>query len=339
MLKMSKNFLTFLGLFITFIVVLSFPYILSAQVSNLQTISGSQMITEPTNPKFGDTITASLKNVYKNLNIIKISWYVDDVLKKEGIGITTFSLNLSKNPQAVTIKAVIDSSNYKDEVQKVIQPADVDIIFEPQSYTPYFYKGSPLFITQGTMKVLAIPTIFIDGQKISDNNLTFIWMRNGVVDGNASGRGRNIFIFSGNGISDDTDIDVTVQDDSKKVTAEKVASIFPANPKILMYEDSPLYGILLNRALTGTVDIGSKEEIDIVAFPYYFDVNTPDSSDLSMSWSINGKNYDTSGKKNTIVLKQVSSSGSGSVNVSINIANNTRIFQSQSSGFILKYEK
>jgi hypothetical protein len=336
---MNKSLLTSLGLFIAFMVVLSFPYVSSAQITNSQTTSGSSITIVPENPKFGDTVTASLKNIYKNLNIVKISWYVDNIFKKEGIGMTSFSFDLSKKPQAVTVKAVIDLTDSVGAIEKTIQPRDVDLIFEPQSYTPYFYKGSPLFIVQGTMKIIALPTIFIDGQKIPDSSLSYTWMRNGIVDESASGRGKNTFIFTGNGISDDTDIDLIVQDDNKKVTAEKIMSILPASSKILIYENSPLYGILFNRALTGIIDMGSKEEIDIVAFPFNFDVNTPDSSDLNLVWSINNKSYNTSGKKNTLVLKQVDTSGSGSSNVSISIENRARIFQSGSFGFTLKYEK
>jgi len=336
---MNKSLLTSLGLFIAFMVVLLFPYVSSAQIANSQTTSGSSMTIVPENPKFGDTVTASLKNIYKNLNTVRISWYIDGALKKEGVGITSFSFDLSKNPQTTTIKAIMDFTGSENEVEKIIQPRDVDLIFEPQSYTPFFYKGSPLFMAQGVMKIVALPIIYIDGQKISDNNLYYTWMRNGVVDGNASGKGKNIFTFSGNGISDDTDIDLTVQDSNRKITAEKTISISPASTKILMYENSPLYGILFNRALTGIVNMGSKEEIDIVAFPFNFDVNTPDSSDLNLVWSINGKSYTTSGKKNTIVLKQVDTSGSGSSNVSISIENRAKIFQSGSFGFTLKYEK
>jgi hypothetical protein len=336
---MNKSLFTSLGLFIAFMVVLLSPCVSSAQITNPQGVSGSSMAIVPENPKFGDTVTASVKNIYKNLNTIKISWYVDGVLKKEGVGITSFSFDLSKNPQTTTIRAIMDFAGSENEIEKTIQPRDVDLIFEPQSYIPFFYKGSPLFITQGIMKIIALPIIYIDGQKISDNNLYYTWMRNGVVDGNASGKGKNIFIFSGNGISDDTDIDLTVQDSNKKITAEKVISISPASPKVLMYENSPLYGILFNRALTGIINMGSKEEIDIVAFPFNFDVSTPDSSDLNLVWSINGKSYNTSGKKNTIILKQVDTLGSGSSNISISVENRARMFQSGSFGFTLKYEK
>jgi len=319
--------------------ILSFPMISSAQTSNSQVTSNSNMTIEPVNPKFGDTINASVKNIYRNLNEVEISWYVDGVLKKEGIGMTSFSFDLSKNYQAVTVKAKINLATSIDEVEKTVQPRDLDIIFEPQSYTPYFYKGSPLYAKNGTVKIIALPSIFIDDQKISDSNLTYTWMKNGIVDGNASGRGKNTYIFSGNGISDDTDIDLTVQDDNKKITAERITSLSPANSKILMYEDSPLYGILFNKALTGVVDIGSKEEMGIIAFPFNFDVSTPDSSDLTITWSINGKNYSTSGRKNAIVLRQAETSGSGSSNINMSIENNARIFQFGNFSFTLKYEK
>ncbi|MGB8815883.1 MAG: hypothetical protein WCC74_01395 [Minisyncoccia bacterium] len=333
---MNRSFLTSLKLIIILTAISICPIFSFAQTPNSQAISGSSMTISPINPKFRDTITASLKNIYQNLNTEQISWFVDGTLKKEGVGLTSFSFDLSNKSQSTTVKAVINSTNV---LEQVIQPRDINIIFEPQSYTPNFYKGSPLFAKQGTVKALAIPEIYIDGTKIPDKSLTYTWMKNGVVDEDASGRGKNTFVFSGNGISDDTDIDVTVQDDNRKVTAEKIISISPTSPKILMYEDNPLYGIFFNKALTGVINIGSKEEMDIIAFPFYFDVKEPDSSRLNMTWSVNGQSYTTAGKKNTIILKQVETSGSGSANISINVENRDRMFQFGRFGFTLNYEK
>lgn len=336
---MSKNYLALFGLFIALMAVLIIPSISFAQTSNLQTITNTDLSISPSNPKFGDTITATLANVYKNLNTATISWYVDENLKKEGIGITSFSFDLSKKTNAVTIKAIISSTDFKDTVTQTIQPADVDLIFEPQSYAPYFYKGSPLFITMGTVKILAVPIIVVNGVKIPSNQLTYTWNLNGIINGDASGRGKNTFVFSGNGIDNDSDVEVTVTDDSKKVTANKSMSISASNPSIMIYEDNPAYGLFWNNALVGNVNIGSKEEIDIMAFPFNFDVKNADDSALTMDWTVNGQSYAPPAKKNAIALKQVASSGSGSANVGLSVANNARIFQFGSFNFTLSYAK
>ncbi len=336
---MSKKIFTFFGLSIALTAVLIIPSFSFAQTASLQNITNSSLSISPSNPKFGDTVTGTLTNVYKNLNIATISWYVDGNLKKEGVGITSFSFGLSKKTNAVTIKAVISSSDFNDTVTQKIQPADVDLVFEPQSYAPYFYKGSPLFITMGTVKVLAIPVIVKDGVKIPASQLTYTWNLNGIINGDASGRGKNTFVFSGNGIDDEGDVEVTVTDDSKKITADKSMSISASNPSIMIYEDNPAYGLFWNNALTGNVNIGSKEEIDIMAYPFNFDVKSADDSALTMDWTVNGQSYTAPVKKNAIALKQVASSGSGSANVGLSVANNARIFQFGSFNFTLSYAK
>src|SRR5690349_18729834 len=57
----------------------------------------------------------------------------------------------------------------------------VDLIVEPASYIPQFYKGKPLFANQGTARVIAVPNIAIDGKKIGSKNLIFKWIKDDTV--------------------------------------------------------------------------------------------------------------------------------------------------------------
>ncbi len=215
---------------------------------------------------------------------------------------------------------------------------NVDIIIEPISYTPSFYKGSPLFPKEGTVKLIAIPDVTINGTKASSKNLTFTWKKDGIVLGEDSGIGKNSLIID-NGISRNRNIGITVSisDSSGEALAENSKTVAFNSPKIIFYENSPLYGILYNRAVNFGYNLGTKEELKIVAKPYFFNTNTDTSADLDYAWNVNGDSVTLPGRKNELLLRQTDTSSKGSASVSLDINNAAKIFQYTKDNFDVNF--
>ncbi len=225
-----------------------------------------------------------------------------------------------------------------DQVYGQARPnGSVDLITEPSSYTPSFYRGKPLFINQGTMKIIAIPNIIINGKKANSKNLSFKWIKDDVVISSDTTIGNDSVIINGSVPIKDMNVSVQIIDSSGNVLAEDSLAISPANPKVLFYENNSLYGTLFNRALVGSYSLGGKQELSVIAKPYFFDIKDQSDDNISYSWSVNGSPVDSSGQKNVLILRQANTGGIGSADVSVDVNNLARIFQFSNSSFNLNF--
>ena len=211
----------------------------------------------------------------------------------------------------------------------------VDIIVEPSSYIPQLYKGKPLFASQGTARIIAVPNIFVNGRKVSSKNLIFKWTKDDTVI--SSDTNTDSITINGSVPIRDINIDVQVLDSSGNILAENSRLISVNNPKILLYENNSLYGVLLNRALVGNYSLGNKEELSVVAKPYFFDITGQAGDDIDYKWSVNGNPFSSSDKKNELILRQTNTGGMGSVSVSVDVNNLSRIFQFSNTSFGLSF--
>lgn len=308
--------------------------------TSLGQISGVELLVSPENPKPNQDISVTVSSYSINLDSATIRWYVDDVLKKEGVGIKDFNTKVGNSGEVINIRVEVftnDGRNFEQDIN--INPGEVVLIIEANSYVPPLYKGRTYFGSQGIAKIIAIPDIVQNDIKLDAKKLTYKWTMNGIVLGGQSGTGKNTVIIEGSVPIRDITVDLDVRDASGKTVATESAFINPSTSKILFYEDSSLYGVLSNKSLTGDYNIGNKEEVKIVAFPYFFDVSSLNTNELKYKWSVNGKTVSLSGKKNEILLRQDGKTPGGTASVSLKIENQIRIFQYAESAFNLIFGK
>ncbi len=299
--------------------------------------AGVTLSVSPENPKPDEDITFSLASYSNNLDSSTIHWYIDDVLKQEGVGVKSFNTRVGKSGDILSVSADVFTSDGKQFTQSLsVNPSNVDIIVEAGSYVPPLYKGRAYFASQGTAKLISIPDIVRNGKRLEAKDLVFKWKQGIISLGNLSGLGRNTLIVEGSVPIKDIDIELQVLDSSGKVVARKSTIINPNISKILFYEDSSLYGVLLNKAIPSNYNIGGKEEVKIVAKPYFFDFVSIGANDSKYSWSVNGKSITLGGPKNEILLRQDGKVG-GSASVSLKIENQARIFQFAENNFNITF--
>ena len=292
----------------------------------------------PLSPRAGDNVTLELSGFSGNINSAKITWYVDGVVKKQGPGQKILTIQTKINGGGTIIRATAETADGRTgEVLKTITPNGVDIIIEPTGYLPSFYRGKPLFVNQGTMRIVAIPDVIMAGKRIGSKNLTFKWTKDDIVVSSGAGTGNDSIVVNGSVPIREININVQVLDSFGNVLAENSKIISPNDPKILLYENSPLYGVLLNKAIVGNFYLGAKEELNVIAKPYFFNIGRQDSDDINYKWSVNGASVDLSGKKNTILLKQAGNGTEGMAVVSADINNLLRIFQYTNVSFNITF--
>lgn len=333
--KLTKIYL--LKMIVVLFFVLPIINLSAQELTGINTQGGGvTLTTTPANPKPNEEISITLNSYSVNVDSATIRWYINDVVKKEGIGEKVITTRTGKSGDFINVKVEVttyDGRYFEKELS--INPAEVDIIVEANSYTPPFYKGRAYFAPQGKVKIIAVPDIVVNGKKVENQVLSFKWKKNGMVLGNQSGTGRNTLMLEGEIPTKDILVGLEVLDVSRKVLASKLFVVSPQNPKILFYVNSSLYGVLLNKALLGNYEFGNREDITVIAKPYFFDVYTSGTTNFNYKWSVNNKAVFLNGNQNEVILKKEKTDSTGKMLVGLKIENQTKIFQYAENNFNL----
>jgi len=178
-----------------------------------------------------------------------------------------------------------------------------------------------------------MPNIVVDGKSVNSDNLVFKWSKNGIVLGSESGLGKNSIIIEGSIPIRDIEVGLQVLNTSGKVVAATSKTILVNSPKIVFYEENSLYGILFNKSLNNGYYLGLKEEVDVIAKPFFFSFTSDVDNDALYKWYLNGNYIAPSGRKNLLVLKQTNTELKGTAKISLDLSNSTNIFQYTSGSF------
>jgi hypothetical protein len=333
---MIKNFSKYL-LMISFLVIV-LPLISWGQ--GIIDTNSLQISINPQNPEPGQIVKITINSFSFDINRSKNTFYIDGVKKKTEIGLKEFSVEAGKNGQKTTIKATAETTQGSvKEIEISFTPAVVDLIYEFLSYTPPFYKGKALNPNQGIVLVTAMPELIkISGVKIPAQDIIYSWKRNGKIDQNVSGLGKNTLFFQGTVPIRDSLVEVMASSLDNSVFASKQINITNDDPKIIFYEDSPIYGIMFNKAISGNVRMLA-DEFKVKVFPYFMSVGYAQSPDLSYKWSINSRISENLDEDKSAMVFRQEGIGSGLANISLKIENTLRIFQFSENNFVINFEK
>jgi len=158
----------------------------------------------------------------------------------------------------------------------------VELLFDSDSYTPPFYRGRALPSAGTNLHLQAIPRFG------SPRTLTYTWKRNSVVLGSISGIGKSSVTIPAPDLfgTDTISVDVSSQDNTERGGAS--VTISSKDPVLVLYEDQPLFGIRLHRALAPQ-DSVRDVETTFAAIPYFARTQSPNDSHFSYAWTVNGQ--------------------------------------------------
>ncbi|MFH0846353.1 MAG: hypothetical protein V1851_03090 [Patescibacteria group bacterium] len=287
----------------------------------------------PEFPNANSNINAKAEFYLTDLDRATIRWYINGVLKKEGRGEKEFSFQTSDFGKSTQLSVTVSSENIgtaKKEI--IIIPADVDVLWEAETFVPYFYKGKALNTHESIIKLVAFPNfIDLNGNKISDQNLIYTWEEDGKNLTDKSGYGKNILSITGPQLFRKSIITLEVSNLDKNIKSKKIISLKSFNPEIIFYEKNPLLGVLNNKALEKNSEI-SNEEINIIAYPFFFSTQ---NNQISYNWTVDENKIDT--QKNEIIIRNTNGE-TGFSTVSLEIKNLNRIMQFAKNSFNLIFK-
>lgn len=297
-----------------------------ANPSNFATISIS-----PENPNPNQEVTATIEYYLTDLKKSEISWFLNGSLQKSGVGETKFNFKTGPSGSSSRLSVSINPlEGPQAQAEITIRPADVDIIWNADTYTPPFYKGKALFTNKANLTFVAIPHfVNSSGNKINSQSLVYNWYEGSKIINNQSGVGKNTLKIEGKTISRPLDIRVEIETFDGSIKASNRIEVDLSEPKILVYEKNPLYGLILGMALNS---FSLKEqEVTLSAVPYFFNTFTRDSSNMKYNWTQNGEKINLPTQESSIILRQVDSNLSGRISVGITALNTDNQLQNDST--------
>ena len=318
-----------------FLISLFIPFLSKAAL--IYTSTGGSMTFElsPKNPGALTNLTITANSFEVDLNNANISWYLNDNLEIEGIAKKSFSFTTGKNGQITNIKAIAMIGDKKIEKKMYINPADVEIIWEANTYTPPFYKGKALASPKSEVKFVAIPHFVTDkGVVLQSENLNYEWSFNFTKI--TSGLGKNSAKATVGTTLGENIISVKVSNDKGDLVAEKQIKIIPENVFIAFYEDKPLDGTTYNLALGRSSNFNEKE-INVRAEPFFF--SYPDSAsdrNLQFDWTLNGKGITPNEGTPKIITLRNESGREVLSSLGLTIRNIKKVFQDASASVLIK---
>ena len=307
----SKNFyVLLLGLFVSLFLSINLSF---AQVDTRSVI----IKLDPISPKVGDTFTATIESYSTDVDKADVSWILDKKVIKSGFGEKSVTLIMGKDFQNLLVK--VTSPEGKNFVSGVsLLEKSVSIIWEgADSYVPDWYKGKKYVARGGVVRAVAIANIS-DGKSYIDNkDLVFTWEINGEIQDKISGLGKsfaNINVVDEYG--DNVEVSVTVK---PRLTSDSISdrvNITPVDSSLMLYEKDNTYGLIkkvLGSDIKINKSVNQSKEIEIIAEPFYFSVDSLKLNDMKYVWSINGKQQP--GNNFSRIFKLGDKSGSSIISV------------------------
>lgn len=290
--------------------------------------------TNPETPSPNQDITVSLQSYAVDLNSAKVTWYVDKVVTKDGVGEKTLQTRTKEFGQVVTIDVVIlmpDGARY--DKQLLLKPAEVDLLWEADTSVPPFYKGKALPTYKSIVKLSAIPRF---GMSWVDPSLySYAWTAN-QTQGLAKSAGKNSALLSMKYSGGTIPVSVRVTESSPRgVSAVATKNITAGDPELVFYEDAALLGIRFENVLSGIQETNGTS-FAIHAVPYFFSSDDVTNADLSYAWNKDGVTLLPGLDPNTLVLGKEGRSAQSST-VRLSLQNKKRILQAANAEITISF--
>ncbi len=281
----------------------------------------------PENPQAGDTLTIFVESFSTDLNRAMVLWRANEVEQPSGRGATQQSFLVPESGERLVIDLAIQTVEGNTIYQSyTIAPAKVDLYYEADTYTPPFYKGKRIYTHQSDVTVFAFPYINEGGRFLNKNELSYIWEVDNRVVQDKSGYGKSSFTHNSGLLSQQAKISVTVSSVGNPSVAEADIFITPKEPNVLLYENHPLYGLIIKNIVDSAYAL-TTADVFITAIPLFFSTNSREDTILGYSWSLNGESLGVFDNQSEIAFRN-SNNEEGQARIRTQIKNTRNILQS-----------
>jgi len=286
-----KKYFNFLWL--AFIVFFVFLFFRSASAQNnlsqiIDNIQLNDFNIVPSNyyPYPNEELSAKIENANFDLTRANIVWTLNGKIIKSGRGENKINFKAGAlgaegllyatitTPEGAIIKKVL-----------IFNPADIDLLWQTNTYIPYFYEGKALPSGAAKIKMGAVPYFIYKGGKIAINNVFFKWFLNGNLM--EQGWGKDNFEFKTPAFSGSpSEVMVEASSETKIISQKKKIVIINEKPTIKFYEYDFAYKIK-PKTTFNSFSVAPGEKISILAEPFF--IPKDKLSEITYEWRVNGE--------------------------------------------------
>ena len=280
---------------------------------------------QPTYPQPGEVTTFTLNDYGGNYYGATLEWYKDGVL----IDGTNNQRNITVVAPPVGEKTTISltlklSTGGSTTLKKVLAPVYVDVIVEPQTHVPGFYKGRALPSAGSTVNLTAL----LNNGAMMGNRFVYTWRINEEVleGGPLFGRNKISFVTP---LDRELNVSVQVTTQAGDVIASRSTYISSATPALYFYELNTLYGVETRAIKNDFTMIGNAATIK--AEPYYLDSNVFNRPEI-FEWRINSQKV-SNGNNDPYTLTLEKTGQPGRAEVNLHVRSTVELLQGARGGF------
>lgn len=210
-------------------------------------------------------ITAELKSPAIDISTALVVWKLNGTIIGQGIGSTETTLTLTERTQNTLEVTIVERDGTEMKLTQLLQPSDVDLLWEGASYTPPFYEGRALAAAGGRLTIAAVPHTNLG----TSDTLIYSWFQDGTLLKKQSGFGKQTLQIQMPAFGDNTLIQVEVKNLNNEYVGGNGLRIYPTPVVLRLYQQKTLIGLWTNTV------VGLMKGLDGVtvlrAVPYHID--------------------------------------------------------------------
>lgn len=283
------------------------------------TVGGSLVATiNPKYPKAGDMVNIKLQGYGYDLDSSNIIWTKDRQTELQGLAKKEHLIRMGEVGSQTNITIVVQTPTGKQIVKNIIfRPAEVDLIWEADTYVPEDYRGASLPSFNSNVTISAIPNLRAGSVGIKPQNIIFEWKKDYKNMVRDSGLGKDSFTFNLDRGS--TQIELTARSVEFGIIATNKVIINPIEPEILIYPVQPLLG-KLKEAVGNFIAVGP-EVSGFQVEPYYTPNNLIKNRLIRYDWSNNTNPTPFISRDRTFRFENIPDFEFGSTTLSVKVQN------------------
>lgn len=317
--------------YILLFVIIIFPVSLSyAQDSGL--IYGDQALSidlEPAFPSPEQSFTATANDYSLPVQGAGIRWFIDGEFQANTKNNRTIELVAKTAGKKTELKLVIDlPSGRSISATRIIEPIYLDIVIEPQTRTPAFYRGRALPSIGSQINATAI----LNGGEIAASDILYTWRINSEAIQGGAVRGKNTVSFPMPRGQNST-LSLEVRRPDGDTLAKRLLDLTNKSPLMRFYEINTLLGAS-TKAVGSSLNLLGNSVI-VRAEPYYLDLRTYNQPDF-IEWKIdNTTSFNPNSNPYEVILSPANLGGSSLVN--FHVRNTQQVLQGAKGEFRVTY--
>lgn len=207
---------------------------------------------------------------------------------------------------------------------------EVDLLWQGEVYVPPFYQGRSLWSNESRITVTAVSNV----PAFDPSTLYYRWSKDGKVLGNLSGINKHSLTFVDSILSLPIEIKVDLRDGEEgKVLGSSTLVVEPVQARLLIMSKSPLYGLMLNRAIVSEYSL-TEPEVTFAAIPLFARVPIRTAPALAFTWSTNTGETRTGAD----VTYRIPEGARGESSITLRMKNAGVLVEPAPKSFLVKFE-